>query len=229
MNAPARFASQHRRSMLAKVHVAKKEMALDDDTYRAVIFRVTGHASSADCTDEQLTALLGEFRRLGWQAKPTLRRGSGQSASKAADHPTAKKARAMWISLGHLGAIKNPSEKALETFAARQTECAQMQWADQGKMFKLIEALKAMALRHGWDATGNDLKLTKRRLLDAILARLVEKGFAAESWSLAEAATRIAGFTPKYAAHQFWDLGDFDAVAGAFGRLLRDGQRGEAA
>lgn len=223
MNAPARFASQHRRSMLAKVHVAKKELCLDDDTYSGVVHRITGHASSGDCTDAQLNALLDEFRRLGWQAKPKVAR------STIADHKPAKKARALWISLGQLGAIDNASEKALEAFAARQTECAQMQWADQGKMFKLIEALKAMALRHGWDATGNDLKLTKRRLLDAILARLVEKGFAAESWSLAEAATRIAGFTPKYAAHQFWDLGDFDAVAGAFGRLLRDGQRGYSA
>lgn len=207
--------------MLGKVHVAQKEMALDDDTYRGVVFRVTGRTSAGDCSDGQLSLLLAEFRRLGWQAKPKVAR------SKIADHPTAKKARALWISLGHLGAVENASEQALEAFAARQTDCAQMQWADQGKMFKLIEALKAMALRNGWDASGSNLSLTKYRLLEAILTKLKAKGYADDEWTVAIAAERIASCTPAYPAHQFWELGDFDAVAAAFGRLLRDGRRGQ--
>jgi phage gp16-like protein len=42
--------SQERRVLIAKIHVAKKEMALLDDDYRAMLIRVTGRASSADCT-----------------------------------------------------------------------------------------------------------------------------------------------------------------------------------
>lgn len=143
----ARFsADPHRRSMIAKVHIAKQQLALCDDDYVAVVLRVTGHASSADCTNRQLEDLLKEFTRLGFKAvaKP--------KAQRAADHPAALKARALWISLHHLGAIDNPSEKALEAFAKRQLGCARLQWADQSLAYKLIEALKAIGTRHGWDA-----------------------------------------------------------------------------
>lgn len=207
-----------RRSMLAKVHVAKKELGLDETAYGDVLFRETGHSSAANCSDAELVKLLDAFKRMGWQAKPKHPR------PRIADHKTARKARALWISLGHLGAIENPSEKALEAFAKRQLGCDTLQWADQTMMFKLIEALKSMALREGWDATGNDLGIVKSRLLIAILAKLKAKGYAAEHWDVAEAARRIARFDASKPP-RFWELGDLDNVATAFGRLLRTGSR----
>jgi len=207
-----------RRAMLAKVHVAKKELGLDETAYGDVLFRETGHSSSANCSDAELVKLLDAFKRMGWQAKPK------QPRSRIADHKSARKARALWISLGHLGAIETPSEKALETFAKRQLDCVQLQWADQKMMFKLIEALKSMALRNGWDSTGSDLKVVKSRLLIAILAKLKAKGHAAEHWDVSEAARRIARFDAS-TNPRFWELGDLDAVAAAFGRLLRTGAK----
>lgn len=207
-----------RRSMLAKVHVAKKELGLDETAYGDVLFRETGHSSSANCSDAELVKLLDAFKRMGWQAKPKHPR------PRIADHKPARKARALWISLGHLGAIENPSEKALEAFAKRQLGCDTLQWADQTMMFRLIEALKAMALREGWDSTGNDLKVVKSRLLIAILAKLKAKGYAADNWDVTEAAKRIARFNAS-TNPRFWELGDLDAVAAAFGRLLRTGSK----
>ena len=60
---PALFdaSTQHRRALLAKVHVAKKVLGLDDDTYRAVLLRVAGETSAAKCSDAQLVALVKEF------------------------------------------------------------------------------------------------------------------------------------------------------------------------
>jgi phage gp16-like protein len=50
-----------RREMLAKVHIARKDLGIDDDTYRDVLTRVTGRTSSADCTRSQIVDLLDEF------------------------------------------------------------------------------------------------------------------------------------------------------------------------
>lgn len=208
----------HRRAMLAKVHVAKKELGLDETAYGDVLFRETGHSSSANCSDAELVKLLDAFKRMGWQAKPK------QPLARIADHKTARKARALWISLGHLGAIESTSEKSLEAFAKRQLGCDTMQWADQTMMFKLIEALKAMALREGWDSTGNDLGVVKSRLLIAILAKLKAKGYAADNWDVTDAARRIARFNAS-TNPRFWELGDLDNVAAAFSRLLRTGSK----
>jgi phage gp16-like protein len=209
-----------RRAMLAKVHVAKKELGLDETLYGDVLFRETGQSSAGNCSDTELVKLLDAFKRMGWQAKPK------QPRARIADHKTARKARALWISLGHLGAIESVSEQALEAFAKRQLGCDKMQWADQSLMFKLIEALKAMALREGWDSTGSDLGVVKSRLLIAILAKLKAKGYAADDWDVSEAARRIARFVSSEGHNpRFWNLGDLDNVAAAFGRLLRTGAK----
>lgn len=151
MTAAARVTSD-RRAMLAKVHLAAKDMGLDDDGRRDVIERVSGHRSSADCSDAQLAAVLTEYRRLGW--KPTAASGfkpRSKARRKAADTPVAGKARAMWISLWNLGVVRDPSDRALEAFARRQLKVDSLQWADTATAFKLIEALKKMAERVYWD------------------------------------------------------------------------------
>ncbi len=58
---------RRRNALLAKVHIAKAEMGLDDDTYRDVLFVVTGRSSARDCEPRELAALLGHFRRRGWK------------------------------------------------------------------------------------------------------------------------------------------------------------------
>ena len=73
--------------------------------------------------------------------------------------------------------MRNRSESALEAFAARQLHVDRLQWADQAQVYKLIEALKAMAERAGWsqDLSGVPAALQvatlKRRLLLLLCAR----------------------------------------------------------
>lgn len=171
-----------RRPMLAKVHVAKKELGLDDETYRAVVKRVTGQASAAECGHDQLEHLLNDFRSKGWKPKarkpesPTAAPAAASSTARPADHAVAGKARALWISLHQLGVIRDPSERALEAFAKRQLKVECLQWADQSQGYRLIEALKAMALRHGWDAGGDSVHAIKVALVKAQWNRLSELG-----------------------------------------------------
>lgn len=65
-----------RRSLLAKVHIAKKDLGLDDSAYRAVLAR-HGVESSKDLDTKGMEKLLTHFEKLGWvstpkQAKPRI-------------------------------------------------------------------------------------------------------------------------------------------------------------
>lgn len=252
---PARFApNPHRRALLAKVHLGKKELGLHDDDYRAILARVAGRTSAADCTEPELVRVVEEMKAKGFAGKPkprpagAVRPGSGQAATKPADHPAARKARALWISLHQLGAIDNPSEQALEAFARRQLGVERLQWADQARVYKLVEALKAIGTRDGWEPDLRGLgpsavvKVLKLSLCRAILAKLQEKGLAAPDWTLGEAAFRLLGMgegwpgedcpqqpsampgawrPDHFGGPDFWSIGDIEVLAQGLGRKLR--------
>ncbi|WP_066773194.1 gp16 family protein [Sphingomonas sp. CCH19-C6] len=220
----ARFdtGSQRRRSMIAKIHVAQKEMGLAEDDYRAVLIRVTGHQSAAMMTDAQLEDVIAEFKRLGWKAKPA------NGGPRPADSRTANKARAMWISLHHLGAIHNPGEPALEAFAKRQLGVERMQWANESLMYRLIEALKAIAERHGWSQSVEGVSpqarriVLKRRLVQAILGKLWQADLVPLNWDVNRAAYELAGVEVDLLMATESEL---DLVAKSLGRTLRQPAR----
>lgn len=186
-----------RRPALVKVQIARRELGLDDAVYRAVLERETGKSSSAACSDAELGRVLDAFKARGWKPKVVdggkPRMGMAPVPERRADHPAAKKARALWLSLWQLGEVRDPSEGALESFARRQLAVDRLQWADQARVYKLIEALKAMAERAGWsqDLTGfapsEHVRELKLRLLMAIDRRLAEEGqFETRDWHLSD-------------------------------------------
>lgn len=193
---PARFdaADAKRRRLIAVVHVAKKQLGLNDDDYRAVLLRVGGRRSAAELTDRQLADVVAEFERKGFTSKA---RAPGKP--RPADHPVALKARALWISLHQLGEIDNPSDAALEAFACRQLGVVRFQWADQGKGYKLIEALKAMAERAGWSQrldgvpVAGKVIVLKRRLVEALIGKLWQAGVVPHDWDVERAAWELGG------------------------------------
>lgn len=232
---PARFngASQRRRALLAKVHVAKKELGLADDDYRQIVSEETRQMSAGDCTEAQLETVIRRFQGRGWKAKPARRAkpAQGKRARPQAQHPMARKARALWISLYQLGAVRYPSEKALEAFAKRQLKCEALVWAKQSHSAPLIEALKAMAERHGWaqtDDAGRNLSVLalKRGLCQAILAKLIECGEVPNHWSIYDAGFKLCGIDSKstdFSGHE-----GYVTLAGALGEKLRAAQGGAA-
>lgn len=216
---PARFdrASQHRRSMIAKIQIAKQQLQMDEDDYRQALFERTGHQSLTQCTEPQLAAVLGYMKSKGFQPLP---------GKAKASHPMARKARAMWISLYQLGAVHNRSEQALEAFAKRQLKCERFAWADQRQAYKLIEALKAMATRSGWQqpcrVTGRSFATPlelQTSLCGAILIKLKEAGIAPNDWALHDAAWKLCGI--ENAKATAWTPEDYERLAAALGEKLR--------
>ena len=112
MTATARKATfdasdQRRRSLLAKVHIAKSQLRLCDDDYVAILIDVVGTNSAGKCTVPQLEKLVRAFEAKGFKA--TARAPSRRGNPAVADHPAARKARAMWISLHLLGRSTTPA------------------------------------------------------------------------------------------------------------------------
>jgi phage gp16-like protein len=186
-----------RRAMIAKIHLAKKELGFDETDYRALLSRVTGKASAADLTIGELGRVLDELALLGWSPHAGARKGARPGRPARADHPAARKARALFLSLGLMGVIRNPSEAALEAFARRQLGTERLQWADQAQVYKLIEAMKAIATREGWDQNvaglADPIWTLKMRLCGAILRRLVAAGVMPPEETVATVAAAVLG------------------------------------
>lgn len=137
MRKPTRIdkAVDRRRSQLAMIHVARKHLGMDEDTYRAVIRRVSVTAgnrvecsSSADLDGEQRHAVVDEFRRLGAKLPPM--RGTrgparvGQHPGKPGNidnEPMLKKIEAQ------LADMELPWSYA-DTIAKQQTGIARVAW-----------------------------------------------------------------------------------------------------
>ena len=64
-----------RNLQLSKIHIAKKDLGLDDETYRALLVRVAGVRSAKDLNPRQTGAVLAEFARLGWEPTQVKKQG----------------------------------------------------------------------------------------------------------------------------------------------------------
>lgn len=123
-----------RNVLVARVHCARKELALTEDSYRDLLRRVTGKTSCSALDPAQLRAVLVEFERLGLKPRPRL---SGKAH--------VRKIFALWAALKpHL---ENPSREALRAFVLRQTGVADPEWLSPAQANQVTEGLKAWQRR----------------------------------------------------------------------------------
>ncbi|HEY1503431.1 MAG TPA: regulatory protein GemA [Stellaceae bacterium] len=144
-------ADAQRRKELGAIHVAKKKLALADDSYRALVWRFSGETSDSagNLTTTQRRELLDHFRGLGFvrQPKPAPARAGTRPM---AHNPLASKIRALWLSLFHLGEVESPKEESIAAFVQRQTGVEALQWIDTAKADIVIRALRNWCERVGF-------------------------------------------------------------------------------
>jgi len=126
-----------------KIQIAKKELDLDDDAYRDALQRATGKRSSKGMSHAQHLKVLTELRRLGWKPNFVKRRAGSANSVKSLHG----KSRALWISLYHLGVVRNSTDQALDAFVKRQTRIEALRFLDIRNTNRVIEALKDMGMR----------------------------------------------------------------------------------
>lgn len=133
---------EKRKKLLAKVKIAQKQLLMDDDTYRDLLFSVTKQRSAAKLQVWELENVLKRMAGLGFKAKPAKASGD----RKQADDDQSKMLRALWIELHQAGKVRDPSEKSLAHFARGQFKTTAgveaLQWLSVRQKRRLIEQLK---------------------------------------------------------------------------------------
>jgi len=203
-----------RNRLYAKLHIAKKQIGLDDDAWRDLVERITASRSLKAATDDQLVALVEECRRIGF--KPSYR-PDGIKRFRLAGGKEHRKARALWLSLYHLGVIDNPAEQALTAFARRVTGgdayagIDALEWVRGDDINRVIEALKDWAAREGgvnWKPLSRSSRVDPReRVIVAQIRKLEARGVVVEGV-----------FIPATAAEQDRLIADLGARLRAGGR-----------
>lgn len=131
MNAAAK------RALVAKVHLAKKHLHLDDDTYRDVLRRMTGRDSAGTLSVYELERVVGEMRRLGWAGETSRR-------SRTTAKPHVRKVWAIWNDIVRLGGVRSEEPRAaLRAWCERQAGVTDPEWLTVEQARSVIEALKA--------------------------------------------------------------------------------------
>jgi phage gp16-like protein len=118
------------------IHIAKNELALDDDTYRDMFRGLELPPSTTEMSLPQLKKVLEHLKRSGFaiRSKPKDR--------AQADYPQAKMLRGLWLELHELGYVKNPSEAALAAWVKRESKVDALQWLTGTQAQTVIEKLK---------------------------------------------------------------------------------------
>ncbi|MBW4484913.1 MAG: regulatory protein GemA [Tildeniella torsiva UHER 1998/13D] len=155
-----------RRKLIALIHVAKKQLAIDEGNYRMILDRVTGKQSCAEMSLAELNAVMDRMTQLGFVTnKPDKKPGKKKLSPPSRHKPDFDKTqidliRALWINAYQAGAVRNRYESGLNAFVKRMTRVERVEWLrDPADCTKVIEALKAMLERAGGTWEPGQVKL----------------------------------------------------------------------
>lgn len=141
------------------IHIGRTVLQMDEDSYRALIARLGGGATSSKAlTAPQRKAVLDHMKACGF--KPKAQPGSAAARANGwARSPEMTKLRALWWSLADAQAVTRPEshqacDDAINAWAVRQlsTEAVPLQavrFASGEQMQRLIESLKQWSRRVG--------------------------------------------------------------------------------
>ncbi|HZZ04618.1 regulatory protein GemA [Paraburkholderia sp.] len=125
------------RTTLAKIHVAKKQLSLDEDSYRAMLRSVGGVESSKDLTSEGAHKVLKHLERCGFTPKNAMHRRPRVATGRA---PQIRKIEALLADAGRPWEYLNGMVKRICKVDA-------IEFCDGEMLGKLIAALQADARR----------------------------------------------------------------------------------
>lgn len=129
-----------KRKDIQLIHIAKQQLGMDDDTYRAMLWSVARVKSSTELDFAGRKNVLDHMQACGFKrTRPQPR--------ALADDPQSKKIRALWLELHAAGKVRNPSESALAAFVKRQTGRDALQWLAAREASAVIEELKKWLAR----------------------------------------------------------------------------------
>jgi phage gp16-like protein len=128
----------NRKAITARIHIAKKELALDDDTYRAMLQQVTNHHSCADMYISDLYKVMEHLKKLGY--KPAARK-----FGKRPNPPKDKEA--LMGKVEALLADRGLHWNYAHAMAQRMFQVEKVDWLDRDQLWRLVASLQKHAQR----------------------------------------------------------------------------------
>ncbi|MBW8285771.1 MAG: regulatory protein GemA [Rhizobium sp.] len=211
-------------SSIAAIHVAKKQLGLDDDTYRAKLANITGKSSVKDMTEAERQKVLTVLRNDGF-------RPAESKPAKGLAGKYASKLQALWIAAYNLGVVHDRRDAALLAFVKRQTGLDHtrfLHYPDDARA--AIEALKGWLKREAGVSYGNTngyewlqrdgakIAWAQWRLLHPGTGLITRKGFDQE-------AIRLSGRLDAQVLGHLVDS-DWRRVMNALGERVRAAKKG---
>jgi len=131
-----------RQALIAKLHIARQQLAMHDADYRSLLARIVpGSSSSTQLDQPQLVQVLAEMQRLGFVAKPGPRHGKRPQ-------PSAGRQALMGKIEALLAEARRPWRYA-DAMARRMYATDKVDWLDTQQLHKLVAALMIDARRAG--------------------------------------------------------------------------------
>ena len=135
-----------RRQQLAAIHIGKKKLALDDETYRTIVRTIGGveSGSAADLDDQGRRAVLDEMRRLGFVDGKVKRSHAGRPRNMDSPDRGAQ--------LGKIEAMLLEANRPwayADAIARRICGVEKIAWCTSEQLRKVIAALVSNAKREG--------------------------------------------------------------------------------
>ncbi|WP_051222038.1 gp16 family protein [Neptunomonas japonica] len=129
-------AKNNRKAITARIHIAKKELGLDDETYRAMLSQVTKHNSCANMHISDLYRVMEHLKNLGY--KPAAR--------KFGKRPNPPKDKAALMGkVEALLANRKLHWNYAHAMAQRMFKVEKVDWLDRDQLWRLVASLQKHA------------------------------------------------------------------------------------
>lgn len=134
--------------LIKLIHVGRRELAMDDESYRAMLAnmpQLEGVTSSKDLSVPKLKVVLELLKAKGFRVVPKAKKTGAiarKTDLKQADDAQSRLIRHLWLELHNIGAVRDPSEVALSRYVFRIAQVNALQWLDSAQASKVIESLK---------------------------------------------------------------------------------------
>jgi len=130
------------------IHVAKRELQLDDDTYRAMLFSIARVRSAKDLDWTGRKKVLDHMKARGFKVKSGRNAPANRSKSDKYDARYGK-ARKLWSLLHDARHVEHNTDAAFNAYVKRQTGMEHWRFLNSHQINTLIESLKDWCDRLG--------------------------------------------------------------------------------
>jgi hypothetical protein len=130
--------------LIKLIHVAKGQLGIADEDYRAMVKSISGKDSSKDMTDHEALNLIAELEKLGFESTNQNHKNYKELNNRAPKYATDSQLRmieAMWMSSP---VVRVKTREALNAFIKRIAFVDRIEWLYKSKVEKVVKAIQEM-------------------------------------------------------------------------------------